>query len=575
MPRWWHRAGRWMLWSAPIVLLGWILQSNYLPRNTYAVSIAAEKVPRAVRAFAPEERYELIAREQDPNRGAAFRVITTDTVHLRIAVPRHYQRAAVQIAYYNPDEQPQVQIGVERGDTAEIQDVAVNENTLSHLPEKIWTKIQEGNLVLWQQNIAFRQQEEERDVALADVTKQSIAQLTELANALAVQQMTAEEFTEKRQALEQATAVQEQQIQTRYAQTEQSTSVPYARIADFFAQPPDPAVTRTYNYTLAPRAQLSGYTPSSRPTVLETGLRGPLDILTYVGKGETLSWTFTVQNINRFWYKDSLRLELWDMEKKLWEQEFGTTGKGQPSKRPSPEFPISIVRDNLPEGTYRLRLVVNDELLTKRIVTSQHLLMFAKSVYVVESPEYHSALRKDAYPPTTLVTNSSSISLVTDHDDGLQTVRVNNQDVTLKDLHVFSTVENLPERSTLFLPRNDVRINGNGYFAFAPEQLFLPRWEPYTAYTPGEDLRNIAFIIGNYPQPQQQGDVLVANAMFNGPVLQPGTKEAVFSLSFPGLKENQRMIGLDQVRVTFSEPETILTRLTRRKPQLTQKATAH
>lgn len=169
---------------------------------------------------------------------------------------------------------------------------------------------------------------------------------------------------------------------------------------------------------------------------------------------------------------DSLALRLLLGDEVLW-----TSVLPLPSRTkgaPSSVFEKKIEFNALKPGTYRLALSASDDIFLRGITTNVRHWVIGPRLYVGD---------QIGYATTTYGlhawTNSQHLTAETRHREGLQAVHLGGASVTLAQTHSVYRTSRLPnERAGALVvdaPQGDVLLFGDGFFAFEPDALFLPK----------------------------------------------------------------------------------------------------
>ncbi|MFH2062044.1 MAG: LytR C-terminal domain-containing protein, partial [Candidatus Beckwithbacteria bacterium] len=115
----------------------------------------------------------------------------------------------------------------------------------------------------------------------------------------------------------------------------------------------------------------------------------------------------------------------------------------------------------------------------------------------------------------------------------------------------------------LEIPKNDLIINADGYFAFSQESFFDPEPIKTVDLSKVTDIDKIDYIVGNYNAAKKEGEWYTAQAYFDSKDIIIDGDNLYFSLESPGLSSYGGEITIDSLEVTvkkpgwFSKPEPI------------------
>jgi hypothetical protein len=334
----------------------------------------------------------------------------------------------------------------------------------------------------------------------------------------------------------------------------------YQDISGLASKPPvgDDIKIATYFYNLSDIVMKENSSLSLSGLKIEKTLRGTHTLLVKVEKSP-LILTVIKQDANVYRGEDVLSLQIFNGQNKIAEQlipDDGVTDTGGLMMAPQKgEVKINEVKP----GVYTIVLKDMSEgadVRIKSIEVNQPSLVFPTSFIVDEKP-------------ATLWTNAKKITLRTPHTVGIQTVKLDGKydlkvekegkDFTF-DLNSFAPKTATSSAGTakplhqLEIPKNDLGINGDGYFAFTQDSFFNP--EPIKAVdlTTVSDINKIDYIIVNYQQVKKDGDWKIAQVYFDPKDIKIDGDKLYFSLEIPELQSYGGEITIDSLEVTVDKP---------------------
>jgi hypothetical protein len=253
----------------------------------------------------------------------------------------------------------------------------------------------------------------------------------------------------------------------------------FSSIAEFLASSTSRERVATFNYKLDQQFKIAGYHEPAGQLVIDRTLRGPIEMATYVSTGK-LELAFDIQDINRTVGPDPAAVYVRSADgRHVYSGLLADDGRAGDRVGASPRRTLSIAVPNLAEGTYFVDLRMDQDLFVRRIVSSQHKLIFREHLYVADSAEYSDGFTDMNLSPTVLVTNGHEFLFRTAHPAGYQTVQLNGRPVAqLQARHSEYSASSTTPMSTIRTPLNDVQIETDGWIAFSHDQFFNP-----SAYT--------------------------------------------------------------------------------------------
>lgn len=550
-----------ILWLIPVFVFILILNQHFVLNGKFKINYDIIKGSKLIRNFASKEPDKLIGTKNSTGHQDYFQLITRSPVYFDVKVSRPFQKATVTLKYQNPDNQPSIKLGVKQGGGGFYnQDLAYYNSVLEKMPD-YWSKLQEGDLYLWQKDQKYYQEKQDKQ-AIFDARKKKLDdwKTNELIK------------VEKKPLNQEQREIQKQLVEEEYQKelnqiTEENKVLDrakqrYSNINEFLNNLPEKNKISQFNYDLAPYIEMPNYQKSSKTTEINRILRGKHEIYTYIGKGEDLNFTFTAQDINRQGGEDNFKISvLNNKNEKVKDFLLPDDGDTKSDGKVYPERALKILMENTPFGVYRLVMDTTDDVFIKKIVTFQHLFMFKSSVFLADSEEYKSILGDKKLEPTTLYTNSATISASTAHDDGFQKIEIDTSNrinyLNIDKIRTDSEISNLTGVSKIISPKNDVMIRGD-FFAFSQDQLFDLNFTSLAQLDSINNTDDYNYIIAYYPKAKQEGDWLVASTTVTADHLYFNQNTVNFIFDLPGLYENNRTLKIKELTIQFEkEPITL------------------
>lgn len=544
-----------ILWIIPIAIFIWIIDKHIVFSGKLTLEYIVSQDSKDFAGFASKEPYQLIGR---PTRGGneKAQLITTTPMYFDVHVPRPFEKATVSVVYQNPDNQPVIDLGVKQANSAYSFSRMAIQYSLFDAPPLGWRRIEEDGVVLLQKNTEYFDQyhesEKKKEKALADLAAERKSKLEEADNEYKLSQ-NSEAYVSTKDSIEKEYLASQQRIESESVVSIDPTwQVPYQSVDDFLSNPPPFDRVAVLDYDLPTDLKIAGYQQSEEKRKISSSLRGKHEIATYIGEGEILSFSFRIQSINRHAGEDVISLALKKGDQIITKQETVLHSPAVPGI-PSEETVVDLSRQGLPEGRYTITISAPDDVFIKEIITSQKLLMLKGRIYLTDNDEYSTVVGKGPFSPTTLYTDSTAIIADTSHEKGFQTVNVNKRPLAITEKNADYRLEGLTGISNLSVPSNDLRIRGDGYFAFSREEMFdIP--SDFDVFSEKSDPKDYDFIIGKYVSPIANGDWLVAETTVTVPELYTQNDIVSMFIDFPGLPENQRNMYVKSVKVELTKP---------------------
>lgn len=327
---------------------------------------------------------------------------------------------------------------------------------------------------------------------------------------------------------------------------------------NFLETPLDRAIVATYRTTFPTPYRQANYVPLGARQKFDVSLRGPHELLTYI-KGEDFQFKVLYTDVNRTYGADEGFVKVYDENGNLM-TEFVIRDDGNiyDNQEPSEKTFIDLSGRAWPEGVYRLALSGTSDIIWRSVETSQRYLVAKNRVFIGDDVGYLPAPRT-----TTLFTDAERVTLETQHTEGLQTVIVGGTPVTVDQVGAkYASLVPGTGVSELKSPVGDVKVTGEGKYAFSRHAFFDPDPLPVTAFT---DLENaeVEHVLANVAPVQTVDGWRVAGATFEASTLAIENGAYKFALSAPGIHDNLGQVAVHAVTVKFQKAPASVGQLAR------------
>lgn len=542
-----------LLWLLPLVLLAHLLDKYFVPSGTETIVYAVQKGSPLVRNFASKEPDRLIGTKNTPGATDYFQQITTSPLYFDVIVPRPFRQATVTVKYQNPKNQPSIQLGVMQANKAYSYKTLADLNIkLNSLPD-YWELVRDGDVYLWQKNVPYYQEIQARQ-ALFNSRKKKL-------DAWRTSELDGANGIDQQQVIEQKYLIELDNITTE-TKVVKTGAVTYSSVQDFLRKVPPKNEIVQFQYDMNKYFELPGYQRSTTATEITKSMRGAQEIYTYLADHEDLQFVLSIQDINRHVGADPVNITVFNPSgKKVLQVAEPDDGETAASGRVRPERQINVHAAVTQHGVYRLVIDTNDDIFIKKIRTFQHLLMFKGHVYLTDNQEYQAVLGDMRFSPTVVYTDNSVIRASTSHQKSLQTLAVGVQNLTLNTVGTQEEKDGLHGVTTIVSPKNDVYIEGDGFFAFSRDQLFDPTQVIVPSLDSVSNADDFDYIIAHYQQAQTDGDWLVASTTVAVPQLyfdRESDLSVHFIINMPGLHESGKILKVKDITIQFQkDPITV------------------
>lgn len=286
-----------------------------------------------------------------------------------------------------------------------------------------------------------------------------------------------------------------------------------------------------YNYSLNTDYQISNYQPA-RPLVINTPLRGALQFYVYLNN-EPLRLDFELVDLNQAKDPDPVTVILYSADKIIASEnladskQLDTSGKIRSGK-------LSLHKNNLPIGVYKVELKASDDIVVKKITSSLDHLSFINKIWPVTTAK-----------PLTLYTDANYLQVKAYDPASLQTIKFGGQDFAVTEAYEQFTFETSANSAVkeIKLNRDDLILETNGVFSFASSSLFNPNLKKIDRYFSADT--DARYIVAGYEPPRSfrvsdralsDQEFKVASVKFDLKTAYRENGRYNFMISVPGLK---------------------------------------
>ena len=286
--------------------------------------------------------------------------------------------------------------------------------------------------------------------------------------------------------------------------------------------------------------------------VVNIPLRGSHSFLVRVDK-KPLILKITKQDTN--WYKgeDRFKISVLNGQNTLIEKTINDDGITDTSMLKADPQEKTITLENIEPGTYQVNMAyegktISDSIITK-IEINQEKIIFKDGVFI------------EGNKPVILWTNSSKLDVLTSHTRSLQTLKIDNQyDIKIEkvketyslDLKSLTGEKEEGHLCQLNSPKSDLRISGNGYFAFSQDSFFDPEIIKTIDLAELDDLENIDYVLAAYSKPKEDNNWLTAEVFFDLENIKTDDDKLYFSLEVPDLNNYGGELEIDYLEIEIN-----------------------
>ena len=282
--------------------------------------------------------------------------------------------------------------------------------------------------------------------------------------------------------------------------------------------------------------------PDGPTTETTLSLRGSHDI--YVVPTEDFKAVFTMQAVNRQEGGDVATFRIFYGDEEISRDVVSISGSRDLSMGKAFEHDVSIPHAR--PGVYRISITASDDVFIRKMVTTSQKWVVGPRFVVGDVVGYQATST-----PVTVWTNSRHIVADTFHPEGLQTVTFGNTDARLLKTHTPVAVNRTDSDTVaeLHAQKGDIRLIGDGYFAFSPESFFEPKPRRLTDAT---DLQteHINAVLTPYERPESLQDGWLRSTFHI--TVNPQLESLRFVLSAPGIASRGGAVDIRNIRIRYA-----------------------
>jgi len=316
----------------------------------------------------------------------------------------------------------------------------------------------------------------------------------------------------------------------------------YNSVEEFINNPSLDKNIATYNYSLNYNYHMQGYQMFNEATEYNQSIRGRHELFTYL-ENENLDFTFYWQDMNSA-TADNYIIKIYKGETEI-HSAWSATELNSINEK-------NIVLTGLSGGVYRIVLDVSDDIVTTKMKSQQHYLVFKNKLYLYDA----SSLMPE------IVSNNDELIIKTDYENGLQSIKISEDTIKLNKISTYFTWR--PQKNTIgsvysIQPeKKNFIMQGSGFFALNKDNFFDPDYN-IDRMKNSMDIEQYDYLIAaNYTGPLLQTGWKNNSATFDLSKVSGDRKNLFFVISSPGLSEAKEDIIIKNVTIKLArEPLTL------------------
>jgi len=286
--------------------------------------------------------------------------------------------------------------------------------------------------------------------------------------------------------------------------------------------------------------------PATGQKTTRLSLRGAHDFWAVPASG-TIAFAFEFQDANRSRGGNAIIVRVMRDGEEIRSDAVGAGGSRDATM--GRVFTKEVRIEHAKPGVYRIQVIMDDDVFIRSISTPCAHWVVGPRLVFGDLVGYSTST-----PPGIAWSNSRHLVLETFHNEGLQRVTFGSSGATLSRTHEQATLERTDVGSApqaLVAPKGDVRIVGDGWFAFSVDAFFAP--EPRRVTVNTDPVREGAkAVLTPYVRPQPLGDGWYRAAIRVS--LDPAFDRVRMALSAPGISSHSGSVDIRRVTLSYARP---------------------
>lgn len=239
----------------------------------------------------------------------------------------------------------------------------------------------------------------------------------------------------------------------------------------------------------------------ARERTFSVALRGSHDLIAIPVRG-VIHFDVKLQDMNRRREHGTVVFSLSKDGELIWSDALGLAGSHD--DRSSAVYEKEIEVRDLAAGAYKLSITADDDVFVRKIRSPLRHWVIGPRLYLADQVGYATTTLSSL-----VWTNAHHMVAETFHQEGLQTLSFGSAKTTVQathqEYHLDRSASQEATPQIVKAPRGDVRFISDGYFALAPELLFLPTPRRLTDAS-NLDAEGIKAVLTPYVAPRPLGD---------------------------------------------------------------------
>lgn len=319
----------------------------------------------------------------------------------------------------------------------------------------------------------------------------------------------------------------------------------FKNVDEFINNPPPPEKILALNYDWQKDLNLANYAPRFETRHYEISLRGPQTIYTYF-KNENLNWRWRFQDVNRHDGADEILIRVYNAAgEQVFEDTVKDDGDEWASNKASQVYDY-VLNKNFGNGVFKIQISAPDDIFVRSFETAQQKFVFQYVIYAGDVNGFSSYAS-----PIYLFGQTKNLTLRTPHQEGRQTVYINNKNLILAQDNENYKFNVQNELTYLVLPKPDVKVDFDGFLALSKDAFFLPKPLGFEKKSDLEQFKTSYLLVSDY-DPIISGNYIRSEANFS---LSNVEQKSGLEIFFDATSEKgDEPLVLSQIKVSLKRP---------------------
>lgn len=543
-----------------LILVGYALYSNIVPNGTLAYHIDALHYDQTIQ-FGNSDK-TIITNSSSGERSF---LVTQDPLPISLYIPRGFDTAAVTITYKETAAQKgPLSLGtIHSSGALSWTPLTWYEPTFENLPP-YWNTQKQNDFLLLQYLPNIRAVYDEKQAALDQelltLTKAYQQQLATLDTSRSIGAITKVAYDEQVAKKKTQFEIDKSILVADFNKSISSVHPPYESVDSFLssdsinyrtvAQYNTQVLEKTFRLTPEEKNRFVGEVFSTTNAV-----RGSFTLFVYQPHDGPFLAEFITRDSNFSKGPDTVELGMNYGGTRISQTSVGDDGNEDNNNTNGPARRLSLTKDFLPEGLYRIQLTTSIDVFTISANISSPFVAYDHDYYSGENNTFSNLLGRESVPPPTVYTNSLSLDAVAADESALQNITVNGLATGLDGVGLPKAIGGLKEEgeNEVQTSYGGIKLSGDGLFSLRQNNPVLRYFDRSLSQLDSNAGQRYSTILADYPQGKPQGDWLVTKAVIETPFITFENNHVDFYLKFGGINPETRNVVIKSIDFTFTK----------------------